>query len=137
MVAATSGATAAVPVPGLSLAVDLGLLTQEGNFYRSQLGIPEENSEEFDRLTPGLRAQISKFFVTSAVQSGQLASVYAASSTAEEYVRYIPFLGGAIAGSISFTSTYCFLNGWLNGLEETALKILDETNARVVEDIQN
>ena len=96
------------------------------NFYKSQLRLPDEDSEEFHRLTPGLRDQISKFFLTSAVQFGQLATAYAVSSNAEEYTRYIPFVGSVIAGSISFTTTYNFLHGWLNELEETALKILDE-----------
>ena len=47
MVASASFAAAIVPLPGLSIAVDLTLITAEIAFYRSQLGLPEEGSERF------------------------------------------------------------------------------------------
>ena len=70
---------------------------------------------------------MSRFCLTSAVQIGNLLATYAASGTAEEYTRFIPLVGTFIAGSLSFSTTYFLLDKWLNELEETALKILDET----------
>ena len=132
-VAAASAAVAAVPFPGLSAAIDLTLITKEVNFYKSQLAFPNEDSEEFRRLTPEMKDRISRFCLPSAVQIGNLLASYAASSTAEEYVRFIPLVGTAVAGSFSFASTYFFLDKWLKELEETALKVLDATSIRVVE----
>ena len=50
-VAALSGATGAIPFPGVSIAVDIPLLIFELNFYKSQLGIPEEGSAKFLKLS--------------------------------------------------------------------------------------
>jgi hypothetical protein len=135
MVAAASGVGAVVPVPGLSVALDLVLLTREVNMYKSQLGLPEETSYEFRRCTPEIRAKVKRFCLTSAVQIANLLKFYTASSAIEEFTRYIPFVGCAIAGGISFSSTYCFLKGCLNELEGTALDFMDEVKAGVREDM--
>jgi uncharacterized protein (DUF697 family) len=105
------------------------------NFYKSQLGIPDENSQEFRGLTQQTKEKILKFCLRSAIQFGSLFAVYIASATAEEFVRFIPLVGSAIAASLSFVSTFCFLKASLKELEETALKILDEINTRFVDNI--
>ena len=122
-------------MPGLSVALDLDLLTKEVNFYKSQLGLPKENSHVFHKLTPEIQERIHKFCLTSTVEIGKLLAAYTASSTAEEFTRYILLVGISIAGSISFISAYCFLQGCLNELEETALNCLDVINARVADDM--
>ena len=131
MVAAVSGAGAAVPLPGLSVAVDLALITKELNFYKSQLGLPEEDSKVFDGLSPEMQARIHKFCTTSAVELGTRLATYAAGSTVEEFARYVPFIGSAIAGSISFSTTYYTLYKCLNELEQTAMDFLDEIKAKL------
>ena len=136
MVAAASGAGAVVPLPGLSVALDLALLTREVNMYKSQLGLPEGTSYEFRRMSPEIQAKVKRFCLTSTVQIANLVKFYTASSAVEEFTRYIPFVGCAIAGGISFSSTYCFLKGCLNELEETALAFLDEINTRVGDDME-
>ena len=50
MVASASFAAATVPLPGLSIAVDLAMITAEIKLYISQLGLPEEGSERFQSL---------------------------------------------------------------------------------------
>jgi hypothetical protein len=135
MVAAASGAGAVVPLPGFSAALDLALLTKEVNMYKSQLGLPEETSYEFRRMTPEIQAKVSKFCLTSTVQIAKLVKFYISSSAVEEFTRYIPLVGFAIAGGISFSSTYCFLKGCLNELERTALEFLDEINTKVGDDM--
>ena len=134
MIASASAVAATVPVPGLSAVTDFTIIKNELDFYKSQIPFPEEDSEEFRRLTPEMRDQMSKLCVTSAVQIGNLFATYAARSAGEEYARFIPLVGSAIAGSISFASTYFLLKKWLNELEETALKFLDETSTQVAED---
>ena len=50
MVATASAADAMVPIPGLSVAVDIGLMIKKITFFRTQLGLPEEESAEFANL---------------------------------------------------------------------------------------
>ena len=133
MVASASAAAAAVPVPGLNVAVDLALLTSEVTFYKSQLGLPDENSYEFRRMAPESQEKVRKFCVTSAVQLASFLATYTAGSAVEEFARFIPFIGLAIAGGISFSSTYYFLHQCVNELEGTALSFLDEMTAKAVD----
>ena len=135
MVASASFAAAIVPVPGLSIAVDLGLITAEITFYRSQLGLPEEGSERFENLDVQLQERVSKFCFTTAVQVGTLLAAFSAESVIEEVTRFIPFIGSVIAGSMSFCTTYYFLQRSLKELEETAMMVLDDIAARSVKDL--
>ena len=130
MVATTSGVGTVLPVPGVSAALDLGLITEEVNFYKSQLGLPAEDSKVFDGLSPDMKARIHKFCTTSAVELGKRLGTYAAGSTAEVFARYIPILGSAIAGSIFFSTTYYVLHRCLNELEQTAMDFLDEIKSK-------
>ena len=135
MVAAASFTGALIPVPGVSITADLILLKYEVDLYKSQLGLPEENSYEFRRMTPEVREKLQKFCLISAVQIGNLIAAYGASSAVEEVARFIPVLGSVIAGSISFSSTYYFLQQCLKVMESTALEFLDEIKTRAVEDM--
>jgi hypothetical protein len=86
-------------------------------------------------MSSEIQEKVRKFCLTSAVQIANLLKFYTASSAVEEFTRYIPFVGCAIAGGISFSSTYYFLQGCLNELERTALEFLDEINSRVGDDM--
>ena len=134
MVATASGPGALIPVPGLSMALDVVLLITEVKFYKSQLGLPDENSYEFENMTPEIKEKIQKFCLTSAVQLGNLIAAYTASFAVEEFTRFIPFIGSVIAASISFSSTYCFLQRCLNEMKETALEFLEALNTRLATD---
>ena len=50
---------------------------------------------------------------------------YIVSSTAEKLAGYIPVLESIIAARISFGTTYYFLHGCLDELEEIALKFFE------------
>ena len=119
----------------MSIVADITLLTLEMKLYRSQLGLPEENSPEFQRMTTENQAKVRKFCITSAAEVSKLLASYAASSAVEEVARYIPILGSAIAGSISFSTTYYFLHRCLDDFERTALEYLDEINNKVGDDL--
>ena len=134
MIASASAAAAAVPLPGLNVAVDLVLLTNEVSFYKSQLGLPDENSSEFKKMTPENQEKVRKFCVTSALQMATFLATYTAGSTVEEFARFIPLVGLAIAGGISFSSTYYFLHQCLKELEGSALDFVDEMTSRTVDD---
>jgi hypothetical protein len=66
-------------------------------------------------------------------------SVYKIRKTRTKYhrCRFIPFVGLAIAGGISFSSTYYFLHQCLKELEGTALDFVDEMTSRTVDDFDN
>ena len=134
MVASASAAAACVPLPGLNVAVDIALLRNEVSFYKSQLGLPDEESREFKKMTPANQEKVRKFYVTSAGQMASFLATYTAGSAMEEFARFIPFVGLAIARGISFSSTYYFLHQCLNELEGSALSFLDEMTTRTVDD---
>ena len=143
-VAATSAAVAAIPLPGVSIVADFALIMYEVNLYKSQLGLPKEKSKKFQKMSKEDQETILKFCFTTIAElvrciqrhaAYSQAKRYAASTAVEEFVRYIPFIGSVIAGSISFGSTYYFLWQCLNELEKTALNLLDETNTKVGKDM--
>ena len=121
---------AVIPVSGISIALDAALLTRELDSYKSQLGLPEETSKFFNRLTPEMKETIRKYCISGVTEIRNLLAPYCASATAEEIARYVPILGSAIAGGISFASTYYFLHASLNELEQTAMDFLDEIKAK-------
>ena len=118
----------------MSLVLDAALLKLEVDFYRSQFGLQDENSDAFQILSPEKKERARKFFLASAAEIGKLVAVYSTSSAVEEFARYIPFVGSAIASSISFSSTNYFLHCCLNDMEQTALDILQLLNKTMVED---
>ncbi|XP_028397079.1 uncharacterized protein LOC114520930 [Dendronephthya gigantea] len=126
MVAAASGVGALVQVPEFSFTLDIALLTNEVWKYKSHLGVPDETAPEF-KLVKRRRTQeiVRMLFSSSAEEISKLMKVYCAGSTVEEFAPYIPFVGSAIAASISFGCTYKFLHGCLNELENAALNYLD------------
>ena len=126
---------AAIPVPGVSIAADITLLTSEMKLYRSQLGLPEENSPEFLRMSIENQAKIRKFCITSVAEVIKLLISYAASSEVEVVAGFIPILGIAIAGSVSFSSTYYFLHRSWDKFQKIAMDYLDEVNTQVGDDL--
>ena len=64
------------------------------------------------------------------IQIGRLVAAYTIEDV-EEFSRFIPFIGIAIASSLSYGATYYFLWKWLGQLEEIALKVLEETLSNV------
>ena len=135
--AAVSGTCGLVPIPGLNAVVDIALILKTVNFYKTQLGLPEENSYEFNKLTKKTQEKVRKFCVTGAVQIGNVVRTYdAKSAIASQVINFIPLIGPVIAGSISFSSTYGFLKCCLNDMEEAAIEFLDILNEKVANDIK-
>ena len=126
MVASASAAAAMVPIPGLSVAVDIGLMIKEITFYRTQLGLPEEGSDEFANLHVNTQDDVRKVCLTTATQLSGFLAAYAAEASAEEFTRFIPLIGLVIAGGMSFATTYYGLKHCLEEVEKVALTVLDE-----------
>ena len=60
MTASASAAAVMVPIPALSVAVDIALMRKEITFYRTQLGLPEEGSAEFANLQVNTQEKVRR-----------------------------------------------------------------------------
>ena len=127
-VAALSSGVAAIPLPGLSIAFDIGLMINEISRYRSMLGIPEEGTTAFSMLKAPLQQCIRETCtnVTSTKGIQALLSGFAAEHAVEEVSRWIPFVGTMLAGCMSFVCTYKCLDYCLSTMKETAFKVMND-----------
>ncbi|KAM4541991.1 interferon-inducible GTPase 5-like isoform 1-T2 [Odontesthes bonariensis] len=131
--ATASAAVAAVPVPGLSVAVDLSLMVTVVTQYVGGFGLDESSLRRlaatsgvpFEDLTAVLKSELAKSNITKDLIIRlliQLSSI-SALMAAEEGSRFIPFLGIPIAMALSFTATYRALTFFLDTLADEAQKV--------------
>lgn len=125
-VAAVSAAVATAPVPGLSVLVDIQLFIDEASFYRSQLLLPPEGSAGFSTLKAGTKECIRQLSFKNASQVAAFLAPYAAEVGVEEFSRFVPFIGQALAGGLSFAATYGALKYCLHQVKGVALAILKD-----------
>ena len=139
LVAGLSAAVAVAPVPGLSIAVDALIMFNEVREYITQLGIPVQGSTIFNFLSsPTQRSVVATQVQFSSVPKilALLAKEAGAGLAVEEASRYIPFVGSAIAGAISFGCTIFFLRKCLNKIEEVALAVLEEAKQQSIDSLE-
>ncbi|XP_023250531.1 interferon-inducible GTPase 5-like [Seriola lalandi dorsalis] len=124
---------AAVPVPGLSVAVDLAILIKSIVKYQATFGLDSESLQNLAHTT-GVPLADLKAVMTSPLAAGEITkelvmnTLLLSSSTAalmevEEGSRFIPIIGIPIAMGLSFTTTYLALSSSLNMLAEDAQKV--------------
>jgi len=106
-IAGLSAAVAALPIPGLSTAVDLGIVTGEANFYSKQLGLHESVGDK------ELKTIIDDIKSTSLKESSYV-----------EAMRLIPLIGLFLTAPTSYAGTYHVLNKLLDKLEIAGLKVV-------------
>ena len=137
LVAGASAAVACVPLAGLSFSVDAALIFNEITQYLAQLGIPKEGSEIFEILCDTTKRQVVSLYLNFASIAG-IASFFAsgasAEAAAEEVVRFIPFIGPAIAGTLSFAGTFAILRIALDRIEAVALAVLEDAAQQSFDD---
>ncbi|KAJ7376192.1 hypothetical protein OS493_036306 [Desmophyllum pertusum] len=129
MVASLSAAAAVVPIPGVSIAVDLGLIMNEISFYKSQLGLPDEGSPRFAMLSVSTQVEVKalcSILAGSVSKLVMLIAAYASEQAAEEVIRLIPFVGSLVSGAMSFVSTFFFLKHYLKRMEKAAELVIKE-----------
>jgi len=136
MVATASAAAAVVPVPGLSIVVDSALILHEISCYRSQLCLPALETSDFLKLSVATQGRIREVSIQSTAQLFAFLAPYAVESSIEEYVRYVPFVGSAIAGGLSFAATFAALRGCLQKVEEASLAVIKESAEKGSEDLK-
>ncbi|XP_065803828.1 interferon-inducible GTPase 5-like [Labrus bergylta] len=131
--ATLSAAVGAVPVPGVSVAVDTALLVSVVTTYvlgfgldipslkrmANYSGVPYEELKEVI-MSPLIATELtSQLLLRLLVQFGSLAALLAA----EEGFRFIPILGIPVSMGLSFTFTYSSLNMILDMLADDAEKV--------------
>ncbi|XP_065822708.1 interferon-inducible GTPase 5-like [Labrus bergylta] len=131
--ATLSAAVGAVPVPGVSVAVDIALLVGVVTTYvlgfgldipslkrmANYSGVPYEELKEVI-MSPLIATELtSQLLLRLLVQFGSLAALLAA----EEGFRFIPILGIPAAACLSFAFTYSSLNMILDMIADDAEKV--------------
>uniref|UniRef100_A0A3Q4GKY2 Interferon-inducible GTPase 5-like n=1 Tax=Neolamprologus brichardi TaxID=32507 RepID=A0A3Q4GKY2_NEOBR len=134
--ATLSAAVAAVPVPGLSIAVDLALLVGAVTHFVHAFGLDIPSLTRLSNRTgvpyADLRAVIISPLAAAEITAGLLMKVAtqvgrtAALIAAEEVSRFIPFIGIPVAMGFSFATTYTILKSILNELADDAQKVFEK-----------
>jgi len=130
--AALSAAVTAIPVPGLSLVMDIGIVTEESKFYFTQLGLDETSLKRYAELTKTDYESL-KAIVVSSLGGFEIRSIVdtcanvkgaalGTAAAAEECLRYIPLIEFLIAAP--FPGTYYALNLVLDKMERVALEVI-------------
>ena len=135
-VAALSAVTGTIPIPGVGGALDCALIGTTVAVYYKKFGLKNTTAEKIGLLDEKCKDIILRYQVKSAAK---LASKIATQNLGfkfgiEEVFKFIPIMGMAIAGSISFAMTLCYLIKSINELEEAALVVWNNAEKSVHRD---
>ncbi|KAG9470292.1 interferon-inducible GTPase 5-like [Eleutherodactylus coqui] len=128
-----SCAVAAVPIPGLSVACDIGILAKTMISYRNAFGLDEHSlkmlANKVNKDVSELKSEIKSPLVLQEINKELVATLLTRGATgALMVVEYaasnIPVFGSMAAGSISFGTTYWMLSGFLKEIAEDAVRVL-------------
>uniref|UniRef100_A0A672QBA7 Interferon-inducible GTPase 5-like n=1 Tax=Sinocyclocheilus grahami TaxID=75366 RepID=A0A672QBA7_SINGR len=132
-VAFLSACMAAVPVPGLSIAVDLAIIAVEIEKYCNTFGLDKESLEKLCEKY-GKRLENVEGLINSAwyqrLCTGSIIAILREISflitedAVESAVRFIPILGSVAAGVMSYCTVSTMLKSALNEVAEDARKVL-------------
>nr|XP_055075503.1 interferon-inducible GTPase 5-like [Misgurnus anguillicaudatus] len=132
-VAFVSAVVAAVPVPGLSIAVDLSIIMYEVGKYCSVFGLDEKSLKNLCEQS-GQSMETLQALITSVWYKGYLtgsllselrdATLLVSEDAVERVFSFIPMIGSVVAGGLSFATVYFMLNKALNDITEDARKVL-------------
>ena len=128
-----SAAAAAVPIPGLSAAVDVGMIVTVVKQYTAGFGLDASSLQrlaastgvQFENLKSVIRSPLAGAEITGDLilkVLGQL-SIITVLTAAEEGFKFIPILGTMIAMSLSSVTTYRVLNHFLDMLADDSQRV--------------
>jgi len=145
--AALSAAGAVIPVPGLSIAIDCGILLKEIVYYYKQMGLDMETVRKTCRMYSVDENRVMAIIQEALPQYGILWGgkithitleatlevvkqlippiMITERAAAEEVARCIPMIGWIVAAPISFYTTYTVLNNILRNFENVALNVVN------------
>nr|XP_023675995.1 interferon-inducible GTPase 5-like [Paramormyrops kingsleyae] len=128
-----SGAMAAIPIPGLSVAVDVTILVKEISRYYKAFCLDDDSLRNlsgrtgvpFEDLKSVLKSPLINKEITADVVINLLFKAAGGGLMLLEYlVSNIPVFGSLAAGGISFGTTYYMLKTCLNELAEDSQRVL-------------
>ncbi|XP_062916602.1 interferon-inducible GTPase 5-like [Mobula hypostoma] len=132
MSATISGAVGAVPVPGVSLACDIGILTEEIMYFRKCLGLDGPSLQKLANITnkpvKELRAVVNPSLLET-INEDTIARLWwgataVAVSVAEVALDFIPVIGSIFGAVSSFYMTRRILTNALKDFTESAVKVV-------------
>ncbi|XP_015685483.1 interferon-inducible GTPase 5-like [Protobothrops mucrosquamatus] len=132
-IALVSAACGAVPVPGLSMACDIGILVDALRRFCCVFGL-DDRSLRFLALQTGkeieeLRSAIKKTPLANTINAELVfsllmkSSLWVAVSLVELALDFVPVLGSLFGGASSYVVTYHFLNSFLDDAVEDAQNV--------------
>ncbi|XP_051958361.1 interferon-inducible GTPase 5-like [Xyrauchen texanus] len=133
MVAFASACVAALPVPGLSIAVDLTIIVNEIRTYCNAFGLDEKSLQNLCERS-GKSIETLNSLMTSVLHKGlctgsvlpmlSVASFLVTEEVVESVLAFIPILGSVVAGGLSYLTVSMMLKRALNDIAEDARKVL-------------
>jgi len=132
--AALSGVVGAIPVPVVSTAIDISIVTEESEFYFTQLGLDETSLKRYAELTKtdyqSLKAIVDSTF--GDLDTEAIVNTYMGAAmplVAGEGLKWIPvigcLIGPLIAAPLSVVGTYNTLKLVLEKMERVALEVAE------------
>ncbi|XP_026062884.1 interferon-inducible GTPase 5-like [Carassius auratus] len=132
-VALLSALVATVPVPGLSVAVDLAIVTREIETYYTVFGLDnpslqklcERSGKTIEEFKSLMKSPLSGGINPASILSlAGAASLVVAENTVEYAVSLVPLLGSLVAGGMSYMTVSTMLKRALNDIAEDARNVL-------------
>ena len=134
--ALTSAGAAVVPIPGLDLVADVGILTSLLPAISERFGLSEE---QVGKMEPGraqqvlvLASSLGNNFIGRIVTKRLVVAVLRRMGVrvaAKSVARYVPLIGSAVAATVSFGAMKLAGNAHIEDCYRTAKALLEEPAA--------
>lgn len=136
LVSIWSGLAGAVPIPGVDLVVDVGLLLEEMNHYLKTFGL---DSDSLKHLSGRTGKSLDYYY--GILKAGELllptksliiknlvkyASEQAAECVIKQFIKFLPVVGQVISGGVSYGTMLYVLMDTITKLEEDSIRVCDE-----------
>ncbi len=132
-VALLSALVAAVPVPGLSIAVDTALIAKELRKYYSVFGLDDPSLLKLCKKSGKTIEEVKSLMKSPFHQGINTSSMFTllgatalliSEDVVEMFVSFIPFIGSVVAGGMSFLTVSRMLKKALNDIADDARNVL-------------
>ena len=134
--AACSAGTGAIPLPVVGGFIDVVIIGATLAIYYKEFGLEHRTPEELALLDKKSKEIIKRYSLRSTTEL--VANIgtksFGVLFAVEEVSKFIPIIGLAIAGSISFALTLRYLRCSIDELEDAALAVWDKVAERSSQD---
>ena len=131
-----------IPIPGVSVVTDVGIVVGEAMFYFKQLGLDDESlqryaklhSADYDKMQSVIRNRLGIYALGAVTAEGMTTLVMEilarvvplqATTAAEESARiFLPVISNFTAAPLTFVGTQIALNAVLDKFEKVAVEVM-------------